>query len=69
MTAYRVVYADRFEVDGRTGRRRLVIIVVCPFCRRRHSHTASPSFTEGRRTAACGGKYQIRTEAPLAMIA
>jgi hypothetical protein len=64
-----IVYATRFDVIARSRKRRLVLIVVCPFCRDRHTHTAPVDFSSGTRTAACGGRYVLHTARRLAVVA
>ena len=47
-------------VVGSRGRQRLVLIVCCPFCGRKHQHTAARGFVVGRRGAGCRrGRYEV----------
>lgn len=64
-----VVHAARFDVIARSQNRRLILIVVCPFCRDRHTHTAPVDFSSGIRTAACGARYVLQTARTLAVVA
>jgi hypothetical protein len=63
------VYAARYDVISRSGKRRLVLIVVCPHCRDSHAHTAPVGFASGIRKAACGGRYVLLTAKQLAVVA
>ena len=49
---------------GTRGRRRLVLLVCCPFCDLWHVHSAVHDFTSGKRTAACHqGRYVVHVGA------
>lgn len=55
-----VVLATTYRVVGTRGRRRLVMVLCCPFCHCWHVHSAAPDFASGKRTAACHqGRYVV----------
>jgi hypothetical protein len=55
-----VVLAPAFEVVGKRGTSRVLLLVSCPWCARLHQHTAPTGFGSGRRLAACrAGRYVV----------
>lgn len=55
------VWAHGYLVVGTRGRCRLLLVVAaCVFCGRSHQHGAAPTFTSGKRLAACHeGRYVV----------
>lgn len=59
MTRHWHVHPAAFLVAGRTRDRLVLIVAICPRCRKSHTHAAPPDFAAGMRTAACGARYVV----------
>ncbi len=63
-TPPRLVVATYYEVVGTRGRRRVVLLVPCPWCGYQHLHSAKGTFIAGRRTASSHlGRYEVHVGA------